>query len=78
MEGVRELRANEVAAIAKLKAALRRFPKTLRLQAGTGGLNVVMLDPETGDPYYLDGSDRWTHESIVAYINVNAEGGDPW
>jgi hypothetical protein len=75
----RALTSEEKAAIKRLEAALKDFPETLTLQAGTGGLNVLVLNPETGD-YYFKPYNRYgvLESSIASSIDVRADGGDPW
>lgn len=79
---MRRLTSSEKAAIARLRAALKDFPETLTLHAGTGGLNVVMNDPATGHPYLAAHSrkfdERWDSDAICDNFPVRADGGDPW
>lgn len=74
----RPLTAQEKRDIACLEGALHEFSPNLRLQAGTGGLNVIVLNPDTHDYYFLPGTSRINQNSIAAKIDVDADGGDPW
>jgi hypothetical protein len=73
----RKLTRGEQNAIERLRVALRRWPKTLGFHAGTGGLNVMMLDPET-ESWYHANRHQWDQGSVAETFNVTSDGGDPW
>lgn len=80
---VRKLTVREERAILALDELFKTWPDTLEFQAGTGGLNVLVLNPRTRECYLRNafhrcGSEQLDPASVAASFDVRAQGGDPW
>lgn len=75
-EAMVDLTREETLAIAALKRLAKRWPKTLWLFAGSGGLEIMRTNEHGNHAHTGHGGEAYDPAYIVGHADIEADGGD--